>query len=139
MLVILGWTFLTSTFARFLSALMPGRPLLLRTILILSCLFLALFPLIHWAVAEAIDRDVTDPQRRNGPLTLIFSPIMAVLSALDLSAGRRDFPLVAGGIPVPLGFCVFSVLGGVAFLLLGNRAKTKLRRELAAEGDGPAL
>ncbi len=136
--VILGWTFLTSTFARFLSALLPGRPLLLRTILILSCLFLALFPLIHWAVAEAIDRDVTDPQRRNGPLTLIFSPIMAVLSTLDLSTGRRDFPLFASGIPVPLGFCAFSVLVGVAFLVLGTRAQAKLRRELSEESGTPS-
>jgi ABC-2 type transport system permease protein len=133
MLTIFGWTFLTSTLARYLSALLPGRPLLLRTILILSCLFLALFPLIHWAVAEAIDRDVTDPLRRNGPITLILSPIMAVLSALDLSPGRRDFPLTAARIPLPLGFGVFSLLGGVAFLLLGNRAKAKLRKELAEE------
>jgi len=138
MLTILGWTFLTSTLARFLSALLPGRPLLLRTILILSCLFLALFPLIHWAVAEAIDRDLADPQRRNGPITLILSPIMAVLSALDLSAGRRDFPLFAAGIPLPLGFGVFSLLGGAAFLVLGNRAKAKLRRELEEEAEAEA-
>jgi len=136
MLVILGWTLLTSTFARALSALLPGRPLLLRTILILSSLFLALFPLIHWAVSEAIDRDLGDPQRRSGPATLILSPIMAVLSALDLSGGRRDFPLFASGIPVPLGFCVFSILGAAVFLLLGNRAKAKLKKELAEEDEG---
>lgn len=138
-LIIFGWTFLTSMLARFLVALLPGRPLLLRTILILSCLFLALFPLIHWAVAEAVDRDTTDPQRRHGPLTLIFSPIMAVLSALDLSAGRRDFPLDAAGIPVPLGFLGFSLLGGAAFLFLGNRSRARLRREMAEEsGEGAA-
>jgi hypothetical protein len=138
MLTIFAWTFLTSMLARYLSALLPGRPLLLRTILILSCLFLALFPLIHWAVAEAIDRDVTDPQRRNGPITLILSPIMAVLSALDLSAGRRDFPFFASGIPLPLGFGVFSLLAGTAFLLLGNRAKEKLRKELEEEAETEA-
>ncbi|HLY75780.1 MAG TPA: ABC transporter permease subunit, partial [Planctomycetota bacterium] len=86
-LMVFCWTVFTSLLARWLAALMPDRPLLLRTLLILSCLFLALAPLIHWAIAEAIDRDPLDLQRRNGPVTLALSPIMAVLSALDLSPG----------------------------------------------------
>ncbi len=132
-LMVFGWTVFTSALARWLAALMPGRPLLLRTLLVLSSLFLALFPLIHWAIAEAIDRDLADVQRKNGPFTLAFSPIMAVLSSLDLSSGRRDFPLYAGPVPVSAGFAAFSLLGGLLFYVLGTRARAKLQRELEAE------
>lgn len=120
------WTFFTSMFARFLAALLPERPLMVRTILILTCLFLALFPLVHWAIAEAIDRDVLDVERRNGPVTLALSPVMAILSALDLRAGRRDFPLYAGPAPVAVAFAVFSLVTGIAFYAFGNRARAKL-------------
>lgn len=133
--MVLAWTFFTSMLARFLSALMPDRPLLLRTILVLSCLFMALFPLVHWAIAEAIDRDVTDVTRSHGPATIALSPVMAILSSLDLRAGRREFPLYAGParIPVALAFAVVSLAGGIVFLLLGNRSRARLRRELSQE------
>ncbi|MBV8879041.1 MAG: hypothetical protein JO332_03655, partial [Planctomycetaceae bacterium] len=101
--------------------------------------FLALFPLIHWAIAEAIDRDVLDVQRRNGPVTLVFSPIMAVLSALDLNGGRRDFPLYAGPVPATAGFAAFSLLSGALFYRLGSRARAKLRRELEAEAGAETM
>ncbi|HEV3027560.1 MAG TPA: hypothetical protein VG457_08315, partial [Planctomycetota bacterium] len=132
-LMVFCWTVFTSLLARWLAALMPGRPLLLRTLLVLSCLFLALFPLIHWAIAEAIDRDPLDLQRRNGPVTLALSPIMAVLSALDLNSGRRDFPLYSGPVPVPAAFAAFSLLSAACFYILGNRARRKLRKELDEE------
>jgi ABC-type transport system involved in multi-copper enzyme maturation permease subunit len=134
-LMVLCWTVFTSTFARYLSALLPDRPMLLRTILILSCLFLALFPLVHWAIAEAIDRNLLDEERKHGPITLALSPVMAILSSLDLRAGRREFPLYAGGWPIPVAaaFAVFSLTGGAFFYALGNRARTKLLRELTEE------
>lgn len=132
-LMVLCWTCFTSMLGRFLSALLPGRPLLVRTLLILSSLFLALFPLIHWAVSEAIDRDLLDTQRRNGPITLAFSPIMAVLSALDLSHGRRDFPLNAGPIPATAAFAIFSLLSSTGLYILGTRARLKLEKELDEE------
>jgi hypothetical protein len=133
--MVLCWTFLTSSFARFLAALLPDRPMLLRTILVLTSLFLALFPLVHWAIAEAIDRDPADEMRRHGPLTLGLSPVMAILSSLDLRAGRRDFPLYAGGGPVPVAaaFAMFSLAAGAVLIKLGNRARAKLKKEL--EGD----
>ena len=133
LLAVFCWTLFTSTLARYLSALMPGRPLLLRTLLILSCLFLALFPLIHWAVSEAIDRDPSDRMRTNGPVTLSLSPIMAVLSALDLNSGRRDFPRYAGAVPVAAGFLVFSLLSSGLLYALGTKARTKLQKQLDEE------
>ena len=135
LLMVFCWTFFTSTFARFLSALMPERPMLLRTILVLTCLFLALFPLVHWAIAEAIDRDPMDEERKHGPVTLALSPVMAILSSLDLRAGRREFPLYAGPakIPVAAAFAVFSLAAGAVFLKLGNRARAKLQKEMSSE------
>src|SRR6185436_8483160 len=126
-LMVFCWTLFTSTFARYLSALLPDRPMLLRTILILSCLFLALFPLVHWAIAEAIDRNLMDEQRKHGPITLALSPVMAILSSLDLRAGRREFPLYAGGWPIPVSaaFAVFSLGCGALFTVLGNRARAR--------------
>jgi ABC-type transport system involved in multi-copper enzyme maturation permease subunit len=131
--MVLAWTFFTTMLARFLSALMPDRPMLLRTILVLSSLFMALFPLVHWAIAEAIDRDVADVTRSHGPFTLALSPVMAILSSLDLRAGRREFPLYAGParIPVAAAFAAISLAGGCLFLALGNRSRARLRRELA--------
>jgi ABC-type transport system involved in multi-copper enzyme maturation permease subunit len=135
LIMVACWTFFTATFARFLAALLPERPMLLRTILVLTCLFLALFPLIHWAIAEAIDRDPLDAERRHGPVTLALSPVMAILSSLDLRAGRRDFPVYAGSarIPVAAGFAFFSLAAGALFLKLGNRARAKLKKEMEAE------
>lgn len=135
LLMVLCWTWFTSMFARFLAALLPERPMLLRTILVLTCLFLALFPLVHWAIAEAIDRDPLDLERKHGPLTLAVSPVMAILSSLDLRAGRREFPLYAGPIPVAPGFAVFSLALGTIFLSLGNRARAKLKKELEGEPE----
>jgi ABC-type transport system involved in multi-copper enzyme maturation permease subunit len=128
------WSFFTAGFARFLAALLPERPMLLRIILVLTCLFLALFPLIHWVIAEAIDRDPTDELRRHGPLTLALSPVTAILSSLDLRGGRRDFPLYAGSgrIPVALAFPILSLAAGAIFLKLGDRARAKLKKELDA-------
>jgi hypothetical protein len=100
---------------------------------VLSCLFLALFPLVHWAIAEAIDRDPLDIERKHGPVTLALSPVMAILSSLDLRAGRREFPLYAGPIPVAPGFAAFSIALGSLFLHLGSRVRAKLRKELEAE------
>lgn len=136
-LMVLCWTVFTSTFARYLSALLPDRPMLLRTILILSCLFLALFPLVHWAIAEAIDRNLQDEHREYGPITLAVSPVMAILSSLDLRAGRREFPLYAGGWPIPVAaaFAIFSLTGGALFYALGTRARAKLLRELTQPGN----
>jgi ABC-type transport system involved in multi-copper enzyme maturation permease subunit len=144
LLMVFSWTFFTATFARFLGALLPERPMLLRTILVLTCLFLALFPLIHWAIAEAIDRDPFDEAHKHGPFTLALSPVMAILSSLDLRAGRREFPLYAGSarIPVAAAFAVFSLAAGAVFLKLGTRARAKLRKELEAPPEtnvsGPA-
>jgi ABC-type transport system involved in multi-copper enzyme maturation permease subunit len=133
LLMVLCWTYFTSMFARLLSALLPERPMLLRSILVLSCLFLALFPLVHWAIAEAIDRDPLDLERKQGPFTLALSPVMAILSSLDLRAGRREFPLYAGPLPVAPSFAAFSLVLGTLFLSLGNRVRAKLRKELEAE------
>ena len=126
--------FSTSMFARYLSAILPERPMLLRTILVLTCLFLALFPLVHWAIAEAIDRNVLDEDRKHGPVTLALSPVMAILSSLDLRAGRREFPLYASSlqIPVAAAFLVFTLGAGSVLLALGNRARAKLKKELEA-------
>jgi ABC-type transport system involved in multi-copper enzyme maturation permease subunit len=139
-LMVLAWTWFTSMFARYLAAIMPERPMLLRTILVLTCLFLALFPLVHWAIAEAIDRNVLDENRQHGPVTLALSPVMAILSSLDLRAGRREFPLYASSlkIPVALAFLVFSLGAGSALLALGNRARARLKRELEATPDTKA-
>jgi ABC-2 type transport system permease protein len=130
LLMVFCWTFFASMLARFLAALLPDRPMLLRTILVLTCLFLALFPLVHWAIAEAIDRDPMDESHQHGPVTLALSPVMAILSSLDLRAGRREFPLYSGSarVPVAAGFAVFSLLSGLVFLWLGNRSRAKLQR-----------
>lgn len=134
LLMVFCWTVFTSSFARWLSALLPDRPMLIRTILVLTCLFLALFPMFHWAVAEAIDRDVEDIERKHGPITLALSPVMAILSSLDLRPGRREFPLYAGSGPIPVAtaYAVFSLTAGAVFHALGVRAQGKLRREQAA-------
>jgi hypothetical protein len=79
--------------------------------------------------------DLMDPQRRHGPVTLALSPIMAILSSLDVRPGRREFPLYAGPvrIPVPAAFAVLSLAAGAVFLVVGTRARAKLRRELEEE------
>jgi hypothetical protein len=60
---------------------------------------------------------------------------MAILSSLDLRAGRREFPLYAGSWPVPVAaaFAVFTLGAGALFYGLGNRARAKLLRELTDE------
>jgi ABC-type transport system involved in multi-copper enzyme maturation permease subunit len=127
--VALLWSWLTSMYARFLGITLASRPVLLRTILVLTCLFVAIFPLIHWGIAASIDRDDDDPYSRNGPVTLGLSPAAAVVSALDLSTSRRNFPANAGGIPIPLLFSVFALAGGAVLCFLGNRADARLQAE----------
>ena len=126
------WAWLTSMYARFLGITLCSRPVLLRTILVLTCLFLAIFPIVHWGIAVSIERDDrSDPQGLHGPVTLGFSPAAAIVSALDLSVGRRSFPATAGGVPVPAFFALFAIVAGNVFLALGNRAERRLREEYA--------
>lgn len=132
LLSVLAWAWLTSSFARFLGITMASRPLLLRTILVLTCLFLALFPILHWAISTSLDHhrfeEPTEP--RDGPLTLGFSPAAAVVSALDLSPPPRNFPASSGGIPIPLIFIAFAAAAGSILRVLGNRAETRFKAEL---------
>jgi hypothetical protein len=65
---------------------------------------------------------------------------MAILSSLDLRAGRREFPLYASSLRIPVGaaFLAFMVGAGTALYALGNRALAKLRRELEGTPDSPS-
>ncbi len=121
------WTWFTAMYARFLGITLAARPVLLRTLLVLSCLFLAIFPIVHWSIASSIDRSEMEVASRSGPLTLGLSPAAAIVSALDLSPSPRGFPAFAGRVPIPALFALFAVSAGVAFLVLGNRAEAKLR------------
>jgi ABC-type transport system involved in multi-copper enzyme maturation permease subunit len=125
------WAWFTATYARFLGISLASRPVLLRAILVLTCLFLAIFPVVHWAIADSIEPDEHDVLRRSGPWTLGLSPAAAIVSALDLSSGRRSFPVNAGTVPIPLAFAVVSLVAGTVFLVLGNRAERRLLSELA--------
>jgi hypothetical protein len=124
------WTYFTAMFARYLAAVMPGRPVLLRTVLVIACLFLAVFPIVHWAIASQIERDESDPAGRLGPATLGVSPAAAILSALDLETRYRMFPLLAAGLPIPILFAAFALGAGTLFLVLAHRAERRLRAEL---------
>jgi ABC-type transport system involved in multi-copper enzyme maturation permease subunit len=128
------WVWFVSGFARFLSVVFWGRPVLLRTVLVLVCLGLAVLPIIHWAISTEIDRNEDlDPEGRRGPISLALSPAAAVVSVLDLATLRRDFPLMAGPLPVPALFAVFALCGGTLFFVLAGRANARLRAALAQE------
>lgn len=125
------WAWFTSMYARFLGILLAARPVLLRTILVLTCLFIAIFPLVHWVIASSIERDENNRTLTHGPVTLGLSPAAAILSALDLTPSRRNFPAYAGGVPVPALFALFAIAAGTVLLALGNRAESRLRAEYA--------
>jgi ABC-type transport system involved in multi-copper enzyme maturation permease subunit len=129
------WVWFVAGFARFLAVTFWGRPVLLRTILVLVCLALAVLPILHWAVAQEIDRrDVDfDPERRTGPITLALSPAAAVVSVLDLSSYHRDFPLLAAGVPIAALYALFTISAGTLLFVLAGRAQARLRAALAAE------
>jgi hypothetical protein len=64
-----------------------------------------------------------------------------VLSALDLSSQRREFPLTAAGIPIPAGHTGFSALLAAVLFVLGNRSVRARRAETAPQPprqEGPA-
>ena len=125
---VLVWTFFCVTLARMLAVVLVGRPLLIRSILVTAAIFLSVFPLVHWAVAHSIERNELDPDPRHGPLTLALSPAAAILSALELAARRRDFPLLAGSMPIPALFTMLYLAAGTALLIIGERAFGRLRR-----------
>src|SRR5439155_12581713 len=76
------WTWFTAMYARFLGITLAARPVLLRTLLVLSCLFMAIFPIVHWSIASSIDRSEREAVTRSGPVTLGLSPAAAIVSAL---------------------------------------------------------
>jgi hypothetical protein len=127
------WGIVCALFGRWLSAALPGRPLLVRTLLVSGALALALAPWLHWTVAREIERDLKDPNGVRGPITLVLSPVASVLSALDLSSQRREFPLTAAGIPVPAGHTAVSVLLAALLLVLGNRSVRARGAETASQ------
>ncbi len=134
-ITVLLWAYFCTMLARWLATVLAGRPVLLRSILIITCLFLVIFPIVHWAISHAIDPDPLDPGRRHGPATLGLSPVAAILSALDLEPRHRTFPLLAMGIPIPGLFAFFALAGGTAFLVLAERAHARLRAQsLGAPG-----
>lgn len=116
------WGIVCALFGRWLSAALPGRPVLVRTLLVCGTLALSLAPWLHWTVAREIDRDLRDLNGLRGPVTLMLSPVASILSALDLSSQRREFPLMAAGLPIPAGHTAVSALLAALFLFLGNRS-----------------
>lgn len=123
------WTWFTATFARWLAAVFPDRPVLLRTVFILACLSLACLPALHWGIASQIDPgDLETYGRRHGPLTAALSPALAVLSALELNTLDRNFPLLAAGVPIPALFALFAGTGGGFFLWRAWKAEARLRQ-----------
>lgn len=123
--VVAAWGVVAALYGRWLTWLLPGRPVLVRTLVVAGALLVAVAPVLHWAAAEQIDRDEDDPQRVRGPAVLLASPVAAVLSALDLSSHRREFPLLALGIPIAAGHLVGLALAGAGLLVLGRRAKRR--------------
>ena len=123
--VVAAWGVVCALLGRCLAWTFPGRPVLVRTLLVAAALLLAVAPVLHWAVAQEIDRDESDPGRLRGPALLVLSPVAAVVSALDLSTHRREFPMTSMGIPIPAGHLVFTGLAGAALLALGRRAKRR--------------
>lgn len=126
------WGILCALYGRWLSAALPGRPVLARTLLVCGTLALALAPWLHWTVAREIERDLTDRNGVRGPVTLVLSPVASILSALDLSSQRREFPLTAGGVPIPAGHTAVSALLAALFLVLGNRSARARAAEQAS-------
>lgn len=133
-----SWGLLCALYGRWASAVLGGRPMLIRLLLFGGAFLLAVAPLLHWAVATEIDRDARDVRGIEGTATLLLSPVAAVLAALDLSASlHRDFPLTALGIPIPAGHTAVSLLLSVLFLVLGNRAsRPRARNGNQETGNG---
>jgi ABC-type transport system involved in multi-copper enzyme maturation permease subunit len=135
--IALVWAWFTAMYARFLGITLASRPVLLRTLLVLSCLILAIFPIVHWAIATSIDRSESDILSRNGPVTLGLSAAAAIVSALDLSPRPQGFPVTAGGIPLPALFAVLAIGAGTVLLILGNRSEARLLAEYRKSQDDP--
>ena len=95
-----------------------------------ASIFLAVFPLVHWAIAQSIDRDPLDPRMERGPLTLALSPAAAILSALEPATRHRTFPLYSGEVPVPAAFGLLYLAAGTVFLWIAQRRMGRLRRAL---------
>ncbi|HYE99976.1 MAG TPA: hypothetical protein VEJ18_13740 [Planctomycetota bacterium] len=115
------WSLLCATLGRWLSAVLPHRPVLVRVIHVLGTIVLTLAPLLHWAVATEIQGN-RSPGGISGPWSLHLSPVAAVLGALDVS---RDFPFKALGIPLPLGFPIFALLVSAALHGMARRRSPK--------------
>jgi ABC-type transport system involved in multi-copper enzyme maturation permease subunit len=132
------WAYFCAMFARYLAAALPGRPVLLRSVLVVGCLFLALFPLIHWAILSSIDPDPLDTRHEDGPLTLGVSPVAAVLASLELSSSRREFPFFVGRIPIPAIYLFVGLSAGTVLSYLAGRSETRhLERMRTESGPGP--
>jgi ABC-type transport system involved in multi-copper enzyme maturation permease subunit len=127
------WAYFCAMFARYLAAALPGRPVLLRSVLVVSCLFLALFPLIHWAILSSIDPDPLDTRRQEGPLTLGVSPVAAILASLELNSSRRDFPFFVGRIPIPAIYLFVGLAAGTVLSYLAGRSEGRHRERMRQE------
>ncbi len=130
LLVVLAWTWAITNFGRFMVTIFAGRQNPARVLTMLGALTLALGPLIHWSVWQAMDRDHTIYGGTRGPVSLLLSPVMAVLSLLDWTPPgvRRDFPSHAGGLPLAASFVAFAAVAGTVFWILGSRARRVLLR-----------
>lgn len=124
------WSLLCAAFGRWLSRILPQRPVLVRVIHVLGTVSLTLAPLLHWVVVTEIQEN-SFPGGLIGPWSLHLSPVAAVLGALDLS---RDFPFKAAGIPLPLGFPVFALVTAAVLQALAGRRKEPSRPAQAADG-----
>lgn len=123
------WGLFCAALGRWLSAALPGRPMLTRGLLVGAALLLTLGPWVHYAVAREIDRDRTNLDGLRGPATLALSPAAAVLSAMDLSTKRRLVPLTTAGIPLPAAHAIVGAGLTALFAWLGRRGAAKLREQ----------
>jgi hypothetical protein len=135
--VILAWTFAVAAFGRFLVTLLGGRSGPARVLSVLGALVIAAGPMIHWAVWYALERGTPVLDRRDGPLTALLSPVLALFSLVNVD-DLEDFPSRAGPLPLAPAFIVSATLAAAVFWFLGSRARRVLERASAPPTPPPS-
>lgn len=125
--VVMVWLWFLTGLASLLSGVVTRHPLAPRIGYVMLAGLVMLLPVIHVVVDQSmVERGKPSPEFT--PWTAILSPIVAVLTALELMHGSPTFPLLMSGhVFVPVGFCLTMGLLGFALHAASRRWVAGLR------------